>query len=112
MANFSESEFNALLKRIPTNKKDVNRPKAYSILIDGEIFTTSRGKSVWKQRNHASCAFNNEMFRRVQDSVRLRLQERGVDRYSVYKFPEYKTAWDDFKALLIEKDLFKIIELQ
>jgi len=112
MANFSEDEFQKLLKRIPTNKKDVNRPKAYSILIDGEIFTTSRGKSVWKQRNHAACAFNNEMFRKVQDSVRLRLQEQGIDRYSVYRFPEYQTSWEDFKNLLIEKNLFKVIELQ
>lgn len=112
MANFSDGEFQDLLRRIPTNKKNVNRPKAYSILIGGEIFTTSRGKSVWKQKNHATCAFNNEMQNKVVDVVRCRLQNQGINRYECYKFPAYQTAFADFKAGLIERGLFKIIELQ
>lgn len=112
MVNFSETEFESLFQRIPTYKKNVKRPKAYSILINGEIFTTSKGKSVWKQKNHASCAFTLEMYDKVRNVVRLRLQSQGVSRYDVYNYPEYRTAWDDFKAILIEKDLIKIVELQ
>ncbi len=51
MVNFPDEEFQTILNRIPTVKKSVSRPKAYSILINGELFVTDAGKTVWKQRN-------------------------------------------------------------
>lgn len=112
MANYPDEEFQSILNSIPTVKKSVSRPKAYSILINGELFVTDAGKTVWKQRNHAMAAFNNKMSHIVVESVRKRLQAQGVDRYSCYRYPEYKTAWADFKQAIISKGILTIIELQ
>ena len=113
MEGFNEEEFLTLLHETPVVGAEYSvRPKAYSLLIGGKLFITSKGKTVWKQKNHVGAAFNNEMYRKAQDIVRWRLQTNGVDRYEVYKYPEYKNAFANFKKALIEKGLYQIIELQ
>lgn len=113
MNNFTDEEFKGLLNRIPTvNGRSSSRPKAYSIHINGDLFVTNKGKSVWKQRNHASCAFRLALEKYAKRMVSLRLQGQGIDRFAVWKQPEYITAFEDFKEALIEKGIFKIIELQ
>lgn len=112
MEGFNEEEFQTLLSRIPTNRNTVSRPKAYSILINGELFVTDKGKTIWKQKNHAAAAFNNEMSPKVKYVIQLRLQDSGVTRYELYKHPEYQYAFENFKKALIERGLYQIIELQ
>lgn len=113
MEGFNEEEFLTLLHKTPVVGAEYSvRPKAYSILIDGKTFVTSKGKTVWKQKNHAAAAFNNEMVTKVKHVVQLRLQDRGITRYEMYKCPEYRNAFENFKKALIERGLYQIIELQ
>lgn len=113
MEGFNEEDFLTLFYKTPVVGAEHSvRPKAYSLLIGGKLFITSKGKTVWNQKNHVGTAFNNEMYRKAQDIARWKLQNNGVSRYEVYKYPEYKNAFAKFKKALIERGLYQIIEVQ
>lgn len=92
-------------------KTEDNADEAYVILINGKRFTTCKGKSIWKKKNHASAAFNNEIAHKVKRLVKERLiKEPDYDgRY--YKNPEYAKAFEDFKNYLVNNNIMQIVKL-
>ena len=84
---------------------------AYAILINGNRFKTEKGKSVWKQKNHATTALRFDVEPKLQRMVKLRLiQEPNYDG-TYYRNPEYKNCFNDFKQSLLDRGILQIIKL-
>ena len=57
-------------QQIIRNLRVENNREAWIIEINGNKFVTIKGKSVWKKRQHAASAFNNEMAGYVKFAAR------------------------------------------
>ena len=114
MNKFTNEEIEQILGSVCITDTNVlgQRPKAYSILINGKLFKTDKGKTIWKQKNHAMAALNNQVKYLVEGLIKTKLQTSGVNKSFVWRHPEYLSAWEDFKKEIIEKGILTIIELQ
>ena len=111
MSEFTNEEFMELVNKIPVHEDFANRPPYYSIIINGKIFITDKGKTVWKKKNHAMCAFNNQMQHIVQNYTKNKLKEEGVNVSDIWRHPEYLDCFTNFKEQLKKNDMINIIEI-
>lgn len=89
--------------------KDCNN-EAWIILINGERFVTAKGKSVWKQKNHASSAFTNEMTGAACEIVRRKLIASG-ESLNIWRNPKYQSAVSDLKKALVERGIMEYVKI-
>ena len=95
--------------RVENNR---NNREAWIIEINGARFVTSKGKSVWKKRQHAASAFNHEMAGSIKAATRVKLASMGYNSsYDIVTHPEYKNAWTDFKKYIVETGIYKEVKL-
>ena len=99
-------------QRIISNMRVENNKEAWIIEINGRRFVTSKGKSVWKKRQNAAAAFNNEMAGSIKVAARTKLAMMGYNSYyDMIMHPEYKNTWTDFKKYIVEAGIYKEIKL-
>lgn len=99
-------------QRILSTLRVENNNEAWIIEINGVRFVTSKGKSVWKKRQHAAAAFNNEMAGSIKVAARTKLASMGYNSYYDMVFhTEYKNIWNDFKKYIVENGIYKEIKL-
>ena len=99
-------------QRIVSTMRVEHNNEAWVIEINGARFVTSKGKSVWKKRQHAASAFNNEMAGSIRVATRVKLASMGYNSsYDIVTHPEYKNAWTDFKKYIVENGIYKEIKL-
>lgn len=84
--------------------------KSYAIRIDGQAFVTSRGRMLWKKKNHAINALRMSLEPVVCGHVRSRLRAQGISEY--YNHPEFANAWGNFRKYLEDNNLLQIIEFE
>lgn len=95
--------------RVENNR---NNREAWIIEINGARFVTSKGKSMWKKRQHAASAFNHEMAGSIKAATRVKLASMGyTSSYDIITHPEYKNAWTDFKKYIVETGIYKEVKL-
>lgn len=109
MIEFEKHNIQAILDKARTDELDKG---AWIILVHGKRFKTSRGKSVWKAKNHASTAFTNEMGHYIKEEMRRLITERGVSPISFTRYEEYRNAVVNFKKKAIELGLLEIVQIQ
>lgn len=86
--------------------------RGYSIRIDGKTFKTSSGKIVWKEKSHAKAAFKNAVNFLVNRKVYQKLAHQGLSIDDIYRNPEYKNAWNNFKRYLDDNNIIQIVEME
>lgn len=86
-------------------------PTAYAILINGRRFKTQKGKSVWKQRNHATTALRFDVEPKLQRMVKTRIMSEPNYDGKYYSNPEYRNCFNDFKEYLLNNSIMEIIKL-
>ena len=103
---FDNDDINAILA---TGTIEVVRNYAWIILINGKRFKTSKGKSVWKEKNHASNAFNFEFGGEIRKEAKKKLTLEGIEDY--YRDDRYKEAVTIFKKEAIESGILEFKQL-
>lgn len=99
-------------QRILSTMRVENNREAWIIEINGARFVTTKGKSVWKKRQHAASAFNNEMAGSIKVAARAKLASMGYNSYfEMSHYPEYRNTWQDFKKYIVENGIYKEIKL-
>lgn len=104
----TEQEIKECIGFINTEKSKTG----YKILINGETFVTRNGKSFWNRKNYAMCAFRNAIESKIENVVRIKLLLSGVKAYDVYKYGEYKNAYNDFLKYLKDNNLIELKEVK
>ena len=92
-------------------RTEESEPSAYAILINGRRFKTQKGKSVWKQRNHATTALRFDVEPKLQRMVKTRIMAEPNYDGRYYGHPEYRNCFNDFKQHLLDNGILEIIKL-
>ena len=103
---FDSDDINTILA---TGKNEVIKNYAWIILINGKRFKTSKGKSVWKEKSHASNAFNFEFGGEIRKEAKRKLTFEGIEDY--YRDDRYKEAISIFKKEAVESGILEFKQL-
>ena len=100
----------------------------YVIMIGEKRYITPAGKSVWREKNHATSAMNNHMAGYARKLAQERLcavygivlkkeghynyyYEKDGSRVNMYKYPFYNDAYKNILKELKTRGILKVVEL-
>lgn len=114
-----------ILKEATVSNEDSS--PSYKILLGGKLYVTSKGKSVWKAKNHAASAMRNDLnWTVVQYTLDRIVESRGLTphetKWGVYvdkdgnliarsSIKEICNAYDNFLQYLKDNNLIEIVKI-